>query len=229
LPPWPARLPSPCQPLSATGFSESWLPFLVGLLTAAAALVRWTTPNGRQPAGAATDRGLTRPSVVQEGLVWSLTIGGLLTAARAGLELVRGLAELPGASPHLSGDVTMWLMLALPIPVAWAATMLVAAWSVRHRRLSAGAAAAWWLVGTGLALAMYLLDAQYNAANNLIFRPLEDPLLWGPVGLAVGSLCGMLVVAVLTMRGPGASDGLGADGTPTAHPRGRPATPMGSR
>ncbi len=93
----------------------------------------------------------TLRSPVEVAAAWSLAIAGLLVLARALLELVEGLAELPGAGEHWAGDVVMWLVFVLPIPILAGVTLLAAArWLWRHRIGARGATAVWLvLVGIG--------------------------------------------------------------------------------
>jgi hypothetical protein len=149
---------------------------------------------------------LREPSTVGTGLAFSVGIAGALLLARALLELAQGLAELPGASEHWAGDVALWLIIVLPLPIAVGSVALVAGrWLARDPIVTGVATAAW--LALVLASAGWLVMANLAAADGGgSFRPFEDPLLWYPEAAILGSVGGALVLvlsALIPRRSPG--------------------------
>lgn len=140
-------------------------------------------------------------SPIGVALTWALGIGGGLTLARALLELLSGLAELPGASEHWAGDVMLWLILVLPIPImAGSAGLLAARWLSGHA-IGARRASAAWLVLAGIAMTWILLDVAFVVGQGNYLWPLDDPLLWAPIAGVIGTISGVvLLVAILVRR-----------------------------
>jgi hypothetical protein len=184
---------------------------LIGALTAVAAFVRWLTGRATESvqrvdagsgAGSGPDlgAGAAPRSPVEAAAACSLAIAGLLVLARALLELVAGLAELPGASEHWAGDVVMWLVFVLPIPILAGATLLAAArWLWRHR-IGARGATAVWIVLVGIATIWILVDVAFVVGQGNYVRPLEDPLLWAPIAGLVGSIAGVVLLVAIEVR-----------------------------
>jgi hypothetical protein len=176
---------------------------LIGALTAVAAFVRWLTGRATesvQPVDAGSGAGAAPRSAVEAAAAWSLAIAGLLVLARALLELAEGLAELPGAGEHWAGDVVMWLVFVLPIPILAGATLLAAArWLWRHR-IGARGATAIWLALVGLAMMWILVDVAFVVGQGNYVRPLEDPLLWAPIAGLVGSIAGVGLLVAIEVR-----------------------------
>ena len=130
------------------------------------------------------------------GLALSIGIAGALLLTRALLELVQRLAELPGASEHWAGDVTMWLILVLPLPIAVGSVALVAGRWLARRPIGAGAAIAAWLVLVLVAAGWLVMADLAAAAGGGSFRPLQDPLLWYPEAAIIGSVCAAAVLVL---------------------------------
>lgn len=175
---------------------------LIGALTALAAFVRWLTGRATesvQPVDAGSSAGTAPRSPVEAAAPWSLAIAGLLVLARAILELVRGLAELPGAGEHWAGDVVMWLVFVLPIPTLTGVTLLAAArWLWRHR-IGARGATAIWLVLVVIATIWILVVVAFLVGQGNYVR-LDDPLLWAPIAGLVASLAGVVLLAAIEVR-----------------------------
>lgn len=182
---------------------------VVGAATALCAATLLSVPAS----GAAASATMTAPAgtpVVHEpsaagtGLALSIGIAGALLLARALLELVQGLAALPGASEHWAGDVAMWLIIVLPLPIAVGSVALVARrWLARHPP-GAGAATAAWLALVLVSVGWFVMAGLAAGAGGGSFRPLQDPLLWYPVAAMIGSVCGaaVLVLAASVPRQP---------------------------
>ena len=110
-----------------------------------------------------------------------------------------GLAELPGASEHWEGDVVMWLVFVLPIPILAGVTLLAAArWLWRHR-IGARGATAVWLVLVVIATIWILGVVAFLVGQGNYVR-LDDPLLWAPIAGLVGSIAGVVLLAVIEVR-----------------------------
>jgi len=145
--------------------------------------------------------GAIERSPVEVGLTWSLAIGGGLILGRALLELLKGLAELPGASEHWAGDVTLWLILVLPIPIMVGSAGLLAAWWLSTHAIAPRRAAAIWLAIVVIAVIWSGLLVTSAAAQGNYIRPFDDPLLWAPLAAVVGSIGGVgVLVAILVRR-----------------------------
>ncbi len=176
---------------------------LIAALTAVAAFVRWLTGRATesvQPVDAGSGAGAAPRSPVEAAAAWSLAIAGLLVLARALFELVGGLAELPGAGEHWAGDVVMWLVFVLPIPILAGGTLLAAArWLWRHR-IGARGATATWLVLVGIATIWILVDVAFVVGQGNYVRPLEDPLLWAPIAGLAGSIAGVVLLVAIEAR-----------------------------
>ena len=180
---------------------------LIGALTALAAFVRWLTGRATesvQPvdAGSGADRGAGAAprSPVEAAAAWSFATAGLLVLTRTLLELVAGLAELPGASEHWAGDVVVGLVFFLPIPILAGVTLLAAArWLWRHR-IGARGATAIWLALVGIATIWILVDVAFVVGQGNYVRPLEDPLLWAPIAGLVGSIAGVVLLVAIDVR-----------------------------
>jgi hypothetical protein len=180
---------------------------LIGALTALAAFVRWLTGRATESvrpvdAGSGADRGAGAAprSPVEAAAAWSLATAGLLVLTRTLLELVAGLAELPGASEHWAGDVVVGLVFFLPIPILAGVTLLAAArWLWRHR-IGARGATAMWLGLVGIATMWILVVVAFLVGQGNYVRPLDDPLLWAPIAGLVGSLAGVVLLAAIEVR-----------------------------
>lgn len=183
--------------------------FAVSALTAVAAFVRWrmggSTRAPAEPAGpvSASRAGPPGRSPVETAVASGLAIGGLLVLGRAGLELVQGLAELPGASEHWAGDVVLWLVLVLPIPVLAGATMLAAARWVWRRRAGTRGAAVVGVAAVGLAVTWVVAEASWFLGQGSYWGSLDDPLLWAPVALLVGVAAGAVVLVGSSVQARG--------------------------
>ena len=180
---------------------------LIAALTALAAFVRWLTGRATESvrpvdAGSGADRGAGAAprSPVEAAAAWSLATAGLLVLTRTLLELVAGLAELPGASEHWAGDVVMWLVFVLPIPILAGVTLLAAArWLWRHR-IGARGATAMWLGLVGIATMWILVVVAFLVGQGNYVRPLDDPLLWAPIAGLVGSIAGVGLLVAIEVR-----------------------------
>lgn len=175
---------------------------LIAALTAVAALVRWLTGRATgsvQPLDAGGAAAGPR-SQVEVAAAWSLAIAGLLALARALLELVEGLAELPGASEHWAGDVVMWLVFVLPIPILAGVTLLAAGLRLWRHRIGARGATVAWLVLVGIATIWILADVAFVVGQGNYVRPLEDPLLWAPIAGLVGSIAGVVLLVAIEVQ-----------------------------
>jgi hypothetical protein len=138
-------------------------------------------------------------SPVEAAAAWSLAIAGLLVLTRALLQLVVGLAELPGASEHWAGDVVMGLVFFLPIPILAGATLLAAArWLWRHR-IGARGATAIWLVLVVIATIWILVVVAFLVGQGNYVR-LDDPLLLAPIAGLVAALAGVVLLAAIEVR-----------------------------
>lgn len=181
----------------------------IAAVTAVAAVARWALvrtarPGPRPVAPPSPDVGAARavPAAVprppmETAVAAGLAVAGLVVLGRVILELVEGLAELPGASEHWAGDVILGLILGLPLPVLAGAAMLgTAAWLWRRRVGTVGAVAVA-VVAVGLAVAWILIEAAWFLAQGSYWGSLDDPLLWAPVGVLVGAAAGAVVLAVL--------------------------------
>jgi len=139
-------------------------------------------------------------SPIEVALTWSVGIGGGLILGRALLELLRGLVELPGASEHWAGDVMLWLMLVLPIPImAGTAGLLAARWLSGHaigpRRAVVG-----WLALVVIAIIWISLVVAPAAVQGNYIRPFDDPLLWAPLAAVIGMISGVVVLVAILVR-----------------------------
>ena len=176
--------------------------FVAAATTLVAALVRLRTSTmseGALEGSAGETAGSLERSPVEAAAAWSLAIAGLLVLARALLELVKGLAELPGAGEHWAGDVVMWLVFVLPIPILAGVTLLAAArWLWRHR-IGARGATAVWLVLVVIATIWILGVVAFLVGQGNYVR-LDDPLLWAPIAGLVGSIAGVVLLAVIEVR-----------------------------
>lgn len=176
---------------------------LIAALTALAALVRWLTGRATgsvHPVDAGSGAGAAPRSPVEIATAWSLAIAGLLVLARALLELVEGLAELPGASEHWAGDVVMWLVFVLPIPILAGVTLLAAGLRLWRHRIGARGATVAWLVLVGIATTWILVDVAFVVGQGNYVRPFEDPLLWAPIAGLVGSIAGVVLLVAIEVR-----------------------------
>lgn len=142
----------------------------------------------------------TTRSPIETAVVSGLAIGGLLVLGRAAVELVQGLAELPGASEHWAGDVVLWLVFVLPVPILAGATMLATGRWLWRRRAGARAAAIVALVAVGIALAWIAVEAAWFLGQGSYWGSLDDPLLWAPLALLVGAAAGAVVLVGLVVR-----------------------------
>jgi hypothetical protein len=149
------------------------------------------------PAG---HHGAIERSPVEVALTWSLAIGGGLILGRALLELLKGLAELQGASEHWAGDVTLWLVLVLPIPVMVGAAGLLAAWWLSTHAIAPRRATAVWVAIVVIAVIGIGLVVTSAAAQGNYIRPFDDPLLWAPLAAVIGSIGGVVVLVVTLVR-----------------------------
>lgn len=159
-----------------------------------------SAPEGALEGGAGETAGSLERSAVEAGLAGSLAIGGLLTLARALLELLQGLTELPGASEHWAGDVIMWLVFVLPIPITAGIASLAGARWLSHDPIGARGATAIWLVLVGIAMVWILVDVAFVVGQGNDVRPLEDPLLWAPIAGLVGSIAGVALLVAMEVR-----------------------------
>ena len=158
--------------------------------------------NMSRPASASPTPATGTParSPIEAAVAWSLAIGGLLVLGRALVELLEGLAELPGANEHWAGDVTLWLVFVLPVPVLAGATMLAAArWVWRHRIGSRGAIAVY-VGAVGFAAAWIAIEAGWFLGQGSYWGSLDDPLLWAPVALLTGAAVGAVIFVGLLVQ-----------------------------
>jgi hypothetical protein len=110
-----------------------------------------------------------------------------------------GLAELPGASQHWEGDVVMWLIFVLPIPILAGVALLAAArWLWRHR-IGARGATAVWLVLVVIATIWILGVVAFLVGQGNYVR-LDDPLLWAPIAGLAASLAGVVLLVAIEVR-----------------------------
>ena len=165
--------------------------------TLVAALVRLrtsTAPEGAPEGSAEETAGLLERSPVEAAAAWSLAIAGLLVLTHALLQLVVGLAELPGASGSLGS-----------LAVVSAALLLgVLAW--RSHSTLVGAAYA--LVGAFLVFLPVLawrFAAQINDAPPVLPGPIADAVSQiyfrsaGPLNAIATIGGGMFVVGLLVV------------------------------
>lgn len=175
---------------------------LIGALTALAAFVRWLTGRATesvQPVDAGNVAGAAPRSPVEAAAAWSLAIAGLLVLTRALLQLVVGLAELPGASEHWAGDVVMGLVFFLPIPILAGATLLAAArWLWRHRIGARGATAIW--LGLVVIATIWILVVVAFLVGQGNYVRHDDPLLWAPIAGLAGSIAGVVLLVANEVR-----------------------------
>ena len=195
-----------CAVLYGGAFTVGSITGMVTLVAAAATLVAArvrlrtsTAPEGALEGSAGEPAGSLERSPVEAAAAWSLAIAGLLVLTRALLQLVVGLAELPGASEHWAGDVVMGLVFFLPIPILAGATLLAAArWLWRHR-IGARGATAIWLVLVVIATIWILVVVAFLVGQGNYVR-LDDPLLWAPIAGLVASLAGVVLLAAIEVR-----------------------------
>lgn len=135
-------------------------------------------------------------TAAETNLAWSVGIAGVLLLICALLELVRRLAELPGASEHWAGDITFWLATVLPLPIAVGSVALVAGRWFAHRSIGPGHAVVLWLVLVLGGVAWLVFADLSAAAGGGSFRPLEDPLLWYPDAAILGSIFGAVAAGI---------------------------------
>jgi hypothetical protein len=162
--------------------------------------LEWSATESVQSVDTGSGAGAAPRSPVEAAVAWSLAIAGLLVLARALLELVKGLAELPGAGEHWAGDVVLWLVFVLPIPILAGVTLLAAARWLWGHRIGARGATAIWLVLVGIATTWILVDVAFVVGSGNYVRPLEDPLLWAPIAGLVGSIAGAVLLVVIEVR-----------------------------
>jgi len=197
----------------------STLALLVFLSVVVAAIVALVLLRSRGAGGGTADAGgregagATGRSPVESALAWSVGIGGGLILARALLELAEGLAQLPGASEHWAGDVMLWLILVLPIPIGVGSTGLLAARWLSSHSIGDARAMAVWLSVACIALAWIWLAWTSVTDQGGDVRAFDDPMLWLPGGALIGVICGIVALpAAVLVRG--------RVSRPT-HPRGR--------
>jgi hypothetical protein len=187
-----------------TGHAAGVAIAVAGAVTVLAVLVllrgRRAVEDAADDAGRERSETIER-SPVEVALTWSVWIGSGLLLGRALLELLKGLAELPGASEHWAGDVTAWLVLVLPIPIMIGmAGLLSAGWLSGHA-IGPRRAAVGWLALVIFALSWISLVVASAAAQGNYIRPFDDPLLWPPCAAVIGAISGVvLLVAILVRR-----------------------------
>lgn len=162
----------------------------VGLLTAPTPVVSGsalTTERAAEP---------HERTAAEMGLAWSVSIAGAVLLICALLELGRRLPELTGAGEHLAGDIAFWLALVLPLPIAVGSVALIAGRWLARRSIGPGRAVVLWLVLVLGGIAWLVFADLSAAAGGGSFRPLEDPLLWYPDALVLGSVFGAVAAGI---------------------------------